>query len=110
MERNLKWNISAASSTADITIEQKETASWVHKGKTYYRYSVIVTNKSAKTLKNLKLSISQLYGSLWGLSKYGDSYVFPAWISSLPAGNNLEFVYVHSASPAVISIPSYTLV
>ncbi|XP_009601304.1 endoglucanase 6 [Nicotiana tomentosiformis] len=99
-----------ASSTADITIEQKETASWVHKGKTYYRYSVIVTNKSAMTMKNLKLSIYQLYGSLWGLSKYGDSYVFPAWLNSLPAGKTLEFVYVHSASPATVSISSYTLV
>ncbi|KAK4354567.1 hypothetical protein RND71_026761 [Anisodus tanguticus] len=95
-------------SASDIAIEQRETSSWVHKGKTYYRYSAIVTNKSAKTLKNLKLSVSQLYGSLWGLSKYGDSYVFP---DSLPAGKRLEFVYIHSSnSPAMVSVSSYTLV
>ncbi|XP_059286805.1 endoglucanase 6-like [Lycium ferocissimum] len=93
---------------SDIAIEQKETSSWVHKGKTYHRYSAIVTNKSSKTLKNLKLSVSQLYGSLWGLSKYGDSYVFP---DSLPSGKTFEFVYIHSAnSPAVVSVSSYTLV
>uniref|UniRef100_A0A0V0IMN5 Endoglucanase n=1 Tax=Solanum chacoense TaxID=4108 RepID=A0A0V0IMN5_SOLCH len=95
---------------SDIAIEQKETTSWVREGKTYYRYSAIVTNKSSKTLKNLKLSVSQLYGSLWGLSKYGDSYMFPAWINSLPAGKSLEFVYIHTAnSPAVVSVSSYTL-
>lgn len=96
---------------SDIAIEQRATTSWVLKGKTYYRYSATVTNKSSKTLKNLKLSVSQLYGSLWGLSKYGDSYVFPAWLNSLQAGKSLEFVYIHSAnSPAVVSISSYTLV
>lgn len=98
------------SAATDIAIEQKETTSWVREGKTYYRYSAIVTNKSSKTLKNLKLSVSQLYGSLWGLSKYGDSYVFPAWINSLPTGKSLEFVYIHTAnSPAVVSVSSYTL-
>ncbi|CAN4115544.1 unnamed protein product [Withania somnifera] len=96
---------------SDIAIEQRATSSWDHKGKTYYRYSAIVTNKSSKTLKNLKLSVSQLYGSLWGLSKYGDSYVFPSWLNSLPAGKSLEFVYIHSVnSPAVVSVSSYTLV
>ncbi|CAI9782927.1 unnamed protein product [Fraxinus pennsylvanica] len=50
-----------ASSASPIDIAQKETTSWVAKGKTYYRYSTMVTNKSPKTLKNLKLSISKLY-------------------------------------------------
>ncbi|CAA2965734.1 endoglucanase 6 [Olea europaea subsp. europaea] len=99
-----------ASSASPIDIAQKETTSWVSKGKTYYRYSTIVTNKSPKTLKNLKLSISKLYGPIWGLTKSSDSYSFPAWIDSLPAGKSIEFVYIHSASPAEVSVSSYTLV
>ncbi|PSR91439.1 Endoglucanase [Actinidia chinensis var. chinensis] len=98
------------SSSAPIAIEQKMTTSWTDKGKTYYRYSITVTNKSAKTLKGIHLSISKLYGPLWGLTKVGDSYVFPAWLNSLPAGRSLEFVYIHSASQADVSVSSYTLV
>uniref|UniRef100_A0A5B6ZKY4 Endoglucanase n=1 Tax=Davidia involucrata TaxID=16924 RepID=A0A5B6ZKY4_DAVIN len=99
-----------ASSSAPIAIEQKMTTSWNAEGKTYYRYSTVVTNKSAKTLNGLALSISKLYGPLWGLTKSGDSYVFPAWLNSLPAGKSLEFVYIHSASPADVSVSSYTLI
>ncbi|CAI9772656.1 unnamed protein product [Fraxinus pennsylvanica] len=99
-----------ASSASPIDIAQKETTSWVSKGKTYYRYSTIVTNKSIKTLKNLQLSISKLYGPIWGLTKSSDSYTFPAWIDSLPAGKSIEFVYIHPASPAEVSVSSYTLV
>ncbi|KAM7491481.1 hypothetical protein LguiA_034402 [Lonicera macranthoides] len=98
-----------ASSSTPIAIEQKKTSSWISNGKTYYRYSTIVTNKSSKTVKNLKISVSKLYGPLWGLTKNGDSYIFPAWIKSLPAGKSIEFVYIHSASPADVSISSYTL-
>lgn len=85
------------------------TTSWTTKGKTYYRYSTVVNNKLNKTLKNVKLSISKLYGPIWGLTKAGDSYVFPSWLTSLPAGKSLEFVYVHSASEADVSVSSYTL-
>ena len=85
------------------------TTSWDDKGKTYYRYSTVVTNKSYKTLKDLKLSISKLYGPLWGLTKSGNSYGLPTWLNSLPAGKSLEFVYIHSASPADVSISSYNL-
>ncbi|XWS48806.1 hypothetical protein CRYUN_Cryun13aG0108100 [Craigia yunnanensis] len=98
-----------ASSSSPIVIEQKMTTSWDDKGKTYYRYSTVVTNKSYKTLKDLKLSISKLYGPLWGLTKSGNSYGFPMWLNSLPAGKSLEFVYIHSASPADVSISSYNL-
>lgn len=99
----------AASSSAPIAIAQKLTTSWNDKGKTYYRYSTIVTNKSSKTLKDLKLSISKLFGPVWGVTKSGDSYGFPAWINSLPAGKSLEFVYIQSASLADVSVSSYTL-
>ncbi|KAL2527711.1 Endoglucanase 6 [Abeliophyllum distichum] len=93
-----------------IALEQKVTASWGFQGKTYYRYSTIVTNKSTKTLKDLKISISKLYGPLWGLTKAGNSYFFPAWINSLPSGKSIEFVYIHSDSPADVSVSSYSLV
>lgn len=99
----------AVSSTQRIGIQQKMTSSWVSNGKTYYRYSITVSNNSGKTLKSLKLSVSKLYGPLWGLTNYGNSYGFPAWIKSLDAGKSIEFVYIHSASPATISVSSYTL-
>ncbi|XVF12983.1 hypothetical protein REPUB_Repub08aG0167400 [Reevesia pubescens] len=98
-----------ASSSSPITIEQKMTTSWNDEGKTYYRYSTVVTNKSYKTLNDLKLSISKLYGPLWGLTKSGNSYGFPKWLNSLPAGKSLEFVYIHSTSPADVSVSSYNL-
>ncbi|KAF6140858.1 hypothetical protein GIB67_042271 [Kingdonia uniflora] len=100
---------SPAKSYAPITIVQKETAKWVSKGKTYYRYSTTVTNKSPKTLSNLKISVSKLYGPLWGLVKSGGSYVFPSWLNSLPSGKSLEFVYIHSASAADVSVSQYIL-
>ncbi|KAK8537929.1 hypothetical protein V6N13_096274 [Hibiscus sabdariffa] len=96
-------------SSSPITITQKMTTSWNYKGKTYYRYSTVVTNKSYKTLKDLKLSISKLYGPVWGLTKSGSSYGFPKWLNSLPAGKSLEFVYIHSASRADVSVSSYNL-
>nr|XP_027080015.1 endoglucanase 6-like [Coffea arabica] len=97
-----------ASSSNPITVEQRMTDSWLNHGRTYHRYSTIVTNKSDKTVKNLKISISKLYGPLWGLTKFGDSYTFPAWTNSLPAGKSIEFVYIHSASPANVLVSSYT--
>ncbi|KAL0291111.1 UNVERIFIED_CONTAM: Endoglucanase 6 [Sesamum angustifolium] len=103
-------NPAPASSTNPIAVSQKVTSSWVHNAETYYRYSTTITNRSSKNLKNLKLYISKLYGPLWGLTKSGDSYVFPSWINSLPAGKSIEFVYIHSASPADVSVSSYTLV
>ncbi|KAL2516701.1 Endoglucanase 6 [Abeliophyllum distichum] len=103
-------NPAPASSANQIAIAQKVTSSWISKGKTYYRYSTKVTNKSSKTLKNIKLSISKLYGPLWGLTKSGDFYFFPAWTNSLAGGKSIEFVYIHSSSPAEVSVSSYTLV
>ncbi|CAI0441658.1 unnamed protein product [Linum tenue] len=97
------------STSAPIALVQKVTASWKSEGKTYYRYSTIVTNKSPKALNSLKLYINKLYGPIWGLTKSGNSYGFPSWIKSLPAGKSLEFVYIHSASPADVSVSSYTL-
>lgn len=68
-----------------------------------------MTNKSNKTLKDVKLSISKLYGPIWGLTKTGNSYGFPSWLNALPAGKSLEFVYVHASTPARVSVSSYRL-
>lgn len=102
----------SAPSASEITVDQKMTTSWIAQGKTFNRYSAIVTNKSNKTLKNLKISVSKLYGPLWGLTKSsaGEGYTFPSWIDSLPAGKSIEFVYIHTASAAAhVSVSSYTL-
>ncbi|XP_058732107.1 endoglucanase 6 [Vicia villosa] len=100
---------SPASWSGPISVEQKMTHSWVANGITYYRYSTTVTNKSNKNLKSLNLSISKLYGPIWGLTKSGNSYTFPAWINTLSAGKSLEFVYIHSTSPADVSVANYLL-
>ncbi|KAF3779728.1 Endoglucanase 19 [Nymphaea thermarum] len=100
---------SSHASYSPISVSQQASASWNFKGRTYYRYSTIVTNKSDKTVKDLKLAIWKLYGPLWGLSKYGNEYYFPTWITALPAGKSLEFVYIHAADPAEISVSGYTL-
>ncbi|KAK4844920.1 hypothetical protein QYF36_026059 [Acer negundo] len=102
-------NPGPVSSSSPVDIVQKMTSSWTAKGNKYYRYSTIVTNKSGKTLKDLKLSISKLYGPIWGLNKLDNVYGFPSWLSSLSAGKSLEFVYIHSADPADVSVSSYNL-
>ncbi|KAL4333948.1 hypothetical protein GQ457_07G007300 [Hibiscus cannabinus] len=108
-EPEVKLTPTPATSSTPISIEQKVTTSWNDKGRTYYRYSTVVTNKTSKTLKDLKLSISKLYGPIWGLTKSGNSYAFPTHLNSLPAGNSMEFVYIHAASPADVSVSSYNL-
>lgn len=100
----------ASSSASPIAIAQKVSSSWVLNGSTYYRYTTTITNKSSRKLKNLKLYISKLYGPLWGLTKSGNSFFFPSWINTLDAGKSIQFVYIHSASQAKISVSSYTLV
>lgn len=100
----------ASSSASPIAIAQKVSSSWVLNGRTYYRYTTTITNKSSRKLKNLKLYISKLYGPLWGLTKSGNSFFFPSWINTLDAGKSIQFVYIHSASQAKISVSSYTLV
>lgn len=101
--------ISPGSYSSLFDIQQKVTASWMEKGRNYYKYSVILTNKSNKTLKKLNISVTNLYGPLWGLTKLSRSYGFPSWIHSLEAGKSMEFVYIHSASPADVSVSTYTL-
>ncbi|KAJ3694611.1 hypothetical protein LUZ60_010091 [Juncus effusus] len=93
-----------------IQISQNTTTSWNLRGKTYYRYSVIITNSSSKSIKDLHIGISKLYGPLWGLNKSRYGYNFPAWLESLPSGKSFEFVYIHSSSQADIWVSGYKLV
>ncbi|KAL1569175.1 Endoglucanase, variant 2 [Salvia divinorum] len=93
-----------------IFVEQKVTNSWIAEGKSFYRYSATVSNKSSKKLKNLKLRILNLHGPIWGLTKSGDDYFFPKWMEFLDAGKTMEFVYIQPASPAQVLVSSYTLV
>lgn len=106
---NIIFGFDTVSPAKFIAITHKVTASWVSKGKTYYRYTTTITNNSSKNLKNLKLYISKLYGPVWGLTKSGNSYSFPSWINTLAPGKSIEFVYIHSASQAEVTVSSYTL-
>lgn len=92
-----------------IAVSQTVTSSWSSRGRTYYRYSTLITNKSKQTVKNLKLSVQKLYGPLWGLSKTGgSSYNLPYW-QSLAPGQSFEFVYIHAAPQATVSVQSYDM-
>ncbi|PKA58959.1 Endoglucanase 6 [Apostasia shenzhenica] len=102
-------SVTGAAASSPFMVKQTATASWNVKGRTYYRYSVIVTNNSPKTAKDLKIAISKLYGPLWGLNKSSNGFSFPSWLESLPSGKSFEFVYIHSASAADVSVFGYTL-
>ncbi|XP_038876208.1 endoglucanase 6-like [Benincasa hispida] len=100
---------SSPSSSSPVVIVQRVTSSWKAKGRVYYRYSSVITNKSSKTVRNLRISISKLYGPLWGLTKSGNIYTFPKWVGSLAPLKSMEFVYIHSASQANVSVLGYNL-
>ncbi|KAL6850124.1 hypothetical protein ACP4OV_020751 [Aristida adscensionis] len=93
-----------------IEIEQKATASWTQRGKTYRRYTVTVTNRSEKTAHELHIGISKLSGAVWGVEKARYGYVFPSSHASLPAGESAAFVYVQAAPPADVWVTGYKLV
>ncbi|TVU16971.1 hypothetical protein EJB05_32976, partial [Eragrostis curvula] len=52
-----------------IEIEQNVTKTWARRGTTYHRYSVTVTNRSRKTVRELHLGVAEMQGRLWGLDK-----------------------------------------
>lgn len=90
-----------------IAVSQSMTSSWSSRGRTYYRYSTLITNKSKQTVKNIKLSIQGLYGPIWGLSKTGGSS-YSSWQSIAP-GQSFDFVYIHAAPQATVSVQSYDM-
>lgn len=96
-----------------LAISQKLTSSWSQSGNTYYRYAASITNRSPhQTLTAFDLSIQELYGPLWGLSKpdVNNLYSFPKWLKSLPPGKSMDFVYIQAAPPAIISLPRYHMI
>ncbi|CAD6233254.1 unnamed protein product [Miscanthus lutarioriparius] len=96
-------------SESPIEIEQNATASWMERGKTHHRYAVTVTNRSLKTVHELHIGISKLYGQVWGVDKARYGYVFPSWLASLPAGKSASFVYVQATPPADVWVTGYKL-
>ncbi|OEL30581.1 Endoglucanase 2 [Dichanthelium oligosanthes] len=99
----------AAEHASPIEIEQNATASWTERGKTYHRYSVMVTNRSVKTVHELHIGISKLYGQVWGVDKARYGYVFPSWLPSLAAGKSAAFVYIQAGPPADVWVTGYKL-
>lgn len=96
-----------------LAISQKLTTSWSQSGTTYYRYVASITNRSPhQTLTAIGLSIQRLYGPLWGLSKpdANNTYSFPKWLKSLPPGQSMDFVYIHAAPVATISLANYHMI
>ncbi|KAL6619561.1 hypothetical protein ACP70R_034700 [Stipagrostis hirtigluma subsp. patula] len=93
-----------------IGIEQNVTRTWAMRRRTYYRYSVTVTNRSRKTVRELHLGVSELQGRLWGLDKARYGYVPPKWLPALRPGRSLRFVYVQPAPPANVWVTGYKLV
>ncbi|KZV31766.1 endoglucanase 6-like [Dorcoceras hygrometricum] len=72
----------------------------------------IFCNSHQQISQKLEESETRYLQALWSdmLAKSGSSYISPEWITSLAAGESLEFVYIHSASPAEVLVSSYTFV
>ncbi|KAK3163280.1 hypothetical protein QOZ80_1AG0001600 [Eleusine coracana subsp. coracana] len=109
-QTSLTFPSHATEHASPIEIEQNATTSWTQRGKTYRRYAVTVTNRSGKTVHELHIGVSNLYGRLWGLDKARYGYVLPTWLPSLPAGKSASFVYIHAAPPADVWVTGYKLV
>jgi len=99
----------ALPSSSPIEIEQNVTRTWARRRTTYYHYSVTVTNRSRKTVRELHLGVSELRGRLWGLDKARYGYVPPKWLPALRAGKSLRFVYVQHGTPANVWVTGYKL-
>jgi endoglucanase len=95
--------------SSPIEIEQNVTRTWAMRRATYYRYSVTLTNRSRKTVRELHLGVSELRGRLWGLDKARYGYVPPKWLPALRAGKSLRFVYVQHGTPANVRVIGYKL-
>ncbi|XP_031272427.1 endoglucanase 5 [Pistacia vera] len=98
-------------SDAEVPVEflHSITTTWTVGETTYYRHRVIIKNKSQKPVTNLKLSIENLSGSLWGLSptQEKNTYELPQWQKVLKAGSEYKFVYVQGGPQAKVSVLGY---
>lgn len=85
------------------------SGTWTTGRTTYYRHKVILKNVSQKPITDLKLTIENLSGSLWGLSptQEKNTYELPRWLGVLKPGSECSFVYVQGGPQAKVSIQSY---
>ncbi|KAG7035484.1 Endoglucanase 6 [Cucurbita argyrosperma subsp. argyrosperma] len=67
------------------------------------------SSSSSSSSSSPVVILQRLYGPLWGLTNSGKSYTFPKWVNSLGPQKSLEFVYIHSASEANVSVLRYDL-
>ncbi|PKI36690.1 hypothetical protein CRG98_042920 [Punica granatum] len=89
------------------------TNTWADgRGMAYYRHRVIIKNTSQKaSIRDLKLLIQNLSGSLWGLSSTRDgernTYELPQGQKVLKPGGEYSFVYIQGGPQAKITVVSY---
>ncbi|KAK4437160.1 Endoglucanase 5 [Sesamum alatum] len=85
------------------------TNTWAVGKETYYRHKVIIKNVSEKPIRELKLHIENLTGSLWGLSptQEKNTYELPEWLKVLEPGSDCSFVYIQGGAQAKILVQGY---
>nr|XP_017217973.1 PREDICTED: endoglucanase 5-like [Daucus carota subsp. sativus] len=96
-------------SSSPVEFLHSITDSWTAGGTNHYRHRVIIKNTSQKTIKNLRLKIENLTGSLWGLTPTQEKniYELPEWIKELKSGSECKFVYVQGGPQAKVLVQSY---
>ncbi|GFP98474.1 endoglucanase 5 [Phtheirospermum japonicum] len=85
------------------------TNTWAVGKETYYRHKVIIKNVSQKPIREMKLRVENLTGSIWGLTptQEKNTYEFPEWLKVLEPGSECSFVYVQGGAQAKFSIQGY---
>ncbi|WCJ39873.1 glycosyl hydrolase 9C1 [Euphorbia peplus] len=85
------------------------TDTWTVGTTTYYRHKVIIKNISEKPITELKLTIEEMTGSIWGLkpTQEKNTYELPQWLKVLKPGSDCNFVYVQGGPQAKVSVHSY---
>lgn len=70
---------------------------------------MIIKNISEKPVTDLKLSIDNLSGPVWGLysTKQNNTFELPQWLKTLKPGSECIFVYVQEGPQAKVSVLSY---
>lgn len=85
------------------------TDTWTIGKIAYYRHKVIIKNTTEKPIKDLKLLIENLSGTVYGLTpaQEKNTYELPQWQNVLNPGSECTFVYVQGGPQAKISVLSY---
>ncbi|KAF9678685.1 hypothetical protein SADUNF_Sadunf07G0060700 [Salix dunnii] len=97
------------SQEAPVEFLHSITKTWTVGPTAYYRHRVIIKNKSEKPIKDLKLVIEDLTGSIWGLipTQQRNTYELPQWQKVLQPGSESSFVYVQGGPQAKVTVQSY---